>query len=159
MNTTKHKPLIFILDDNKVVRELLAFHFSEHNNWNVQYFTQGHDLLKALHQNPDVVILDYHLGESKNGDFFLKRTKRFPTLILSGQRKIDIAVKLLKQGAYDYIVKDENVLFKLEKSIEKILTLKTQKHNINHHKQNIKADLMNLLVFCVALLSFLFFIF
>ncbi len=155
----KKHPHIFIVDDNRVVTEMLKFHFTEHNDWKVTVFNDGFEMLKHLNQEPDIVVLDYHLNDTKrglDGNFYLKRTKRFATIVLSGQRNIETAVNLLKQGAFDYIVKDENVLFKLEKSIQKILQTKEKVKDIHHHKGQIQKDMLGLFAFLVLLCSFIY---
>ena len=54
----------------------------------------------------------------KSGEEILKEIKEFdtniPVIIVSGQEEIGIAVQLLKLGAYDYIIKDEETKERLE---------------------------------------------
>ncbi|MCE3282153.1 MAG: putative two component, sigma54 specific, transcriptional regulator [Chitinophagaceae bacterium] len=107
-----HYPLkIFIVEDDVWYSSMLEYHLSLNPDNQVTKFHTGQSFLDALHQRPDIVTLDYSLPDI-NGDAILKEiTERSPdskTVIISGQENIKIAIDLLKKGAYEYIVKDED---------------------------------------------------
>ena len=83
--------------------------------------------LKSLNttQNPDIIILDYHLNgiqkNAINGIETLDRIKKInpdiPVIMLSSQDQIEVAVNCMKHLAYDYIVKSETAFIRLQKAI------------------------------------------
>lgn len=107
---------VFILDDDEWYRDLLAHVAALNSEYIVKKFSRGTDLIKALHENPSVVTVDYMLPDM-NGENVLRQIKEFnpdiEVIIISEQGKIDTAVELLKLGAYDYIVKTPDIREKL----------------------------------------------
>jgi DNA-binding NtrC family response regulator len=103
---------IFILEDDVFMAEMLKYHLQLNPDNDVYHYTSGKDLIKALHQEPDMICLDYNL-EGENGgeilDKILERNPNLPVVVVSGQEEIEVAVELLHKGAYDYLVKNENV--------------------------------------------------
>lgn len=91
--------------------EILEYQFALNPNCVVRRFTAGKEALAALDQQPDLITLDYTLPDL-SGTEVLKRIKQFnsdlPVVIISGQEDIGTAITLLKDGAYDYIVKNDN---------------------------------------------------
>lgn len=102
---------IFIVEDDKFYLELLRYHLELNPEYEVFTFNNGLDYLKALRDKPDMVCLDYGLPDF-SGDELLKRTKisskNTEVIIVSGQEDVGIAIQLLKEGAYDYIIKDDD---------------------------------------------------
>jgi two-component system, NtrC family, response regulator AtoC len=102
---------IFIVEDDPWYGELLKYHLSLNPDYDVALFTTGKDCLANLHTRPDAVCIDYSLPDMK-GDDLLNRihsvNKKIPVVVISGQDEIPVVLQLLKAGATDYIVKDEN---------------------------------------------------
>jgi DNA-binding NtrC family response regulator len=115
--------LIFIVEDDPIYGMILERHLSLNPDYAVEVFTSGQDLLKNLYRNPSVISLDYQLGDFTGGEL-LKRIKKYnpeiPVVIVSGQENIGTAVNLLKEGAYDYLEKDDNTRKRLWNDILKI---------------------------------------
>ena len=92
---------VFILDDDDWYRDLLAYVASLNSEYTVRKFSRGSDLIKALHENPSVVTVDYMLPDM-NGEKVLRQIKEYnpdiEVIIISEQGKIDTAVELLKLG-------------------------------------------------------------
>jgi len=102
---------IFIVEDDPWYGEILEYNLSLNPNYHVTRFTSGKDCLDALHKNPDLITVDYALPDI-NGTTLLKQIKTtcpdMPVIVISGQKDISTAVELLKQGATDYLVKNDN---------------------------------------------------
>lgn len=102
-------PKIFIVEDNFMYSYVLESMLSESENLKVTSFTSGEACLELLDNNPDVVILDYNLeGEMTGLDTFRSirlKKPRIPVIILSGQKDVQVAADLLKEGVFDYIEK------------------------------------------------------
>lgn len=114
---------IFILEDDVWYSELLEYHLSLNPDYEIRKFHSAKDCLANLYERPNVITLDYSLPD-KNGDEVLKSIKEqnpdTQVVIISGQEDVATAVDLLKKGAYDYIVKDEETPERLWNTINKI---------------------------------------
>jgi DNA-binding NtrC family response regulator len=102
---------IFAVEDDPTYRKFLEYILSLNPDFEVQFFTSGNDCIKHLHLKPSIIALDYTLPDM-SGEEVLKKVLNFnpsiQVIIVSGQEKIGTAVKLLKLGAYDYIIKNED---------------------------------------------------
>ena len=102
---------IFIAEDDVWYSEILRYHLELNPEYEVKTFDSGKKLIKALHEKPDVVTLDYSLPDT-NGkkllSFLKKESPETQVVIISGRDDISTAVQLLKDGAYDYLVKDDD---------------------------------------------------
>jgi DNA-binding NtrC family response regulator len=119
---------IFIVEDDPVYLKFLNYVIGLNPDHEIKTFSNGNDALNALHEKPSIITLDYSLPD-KSGEEILKEIKEYdsniPVIIVSGQEEIGIAVQLLKLGAYDYIIKDEETKERLE------YALTNAKRNIN----------------------------
>ena len=123
---------IFIAEDDISYSEILKYHLELNPDNEVKTFDSGKKLIKALHEKPDLITLDYSLPDT-NGKKLLsilkKESPNCQVVIVSGQEDIATAVQLLKDGAYDYLVKDDNTKDKIWQAILHIkenLQLKNQ---------------------------------
>jgi DNA-binding NtrC family response regulator len=122
------KILLFLVDDDELFLKSLEFEFTETTESDIRTFATGELCLDNLSQNPDVIILDYHLNsvvnKAINGLETLDRIKAnnqmIPVIMLSAQDRIDVAVNCMKHQAFDYIVKSETAFIRLQKAITTI---------------------------------------
>lgn len=102
---------IFILEDDTWYGSMLQHYLSLNPDYEVRRFEKSSEFFNHLHEHPDVVTLDYSLPDMA-GDEVLKKIKEtYPTiqvLVISGQEDVATAISLLKNGAFDYIVKDDD---------------------------------------------------
>lgn len=123
---------IFIVEDDPFTAELLKYHLEMNPDNEVTLFNNGKELLNALPKKPDLLLLDYNLKGDHGGIVLkqiLEKIPDLPVVVVSGQDDITTAVSLLKDGAYDYIVKDDNMkdrLWSLANRIRSQDTLKQQ---------------------------------
>ncbi len=100
---------IFIVEDNLFYGMLLKTEIEKSVQGEIEMFQTGEMFLINLKRNPDIVILDYHLG-TMNGVDLLKQIKtEYPKvriILLSAQESMNVAVLSLKHGAYEYIEKN-----------------------------------------------------
>jgi DNA-binding NtrC family response regulator len=103
--------VVFIIEDDPIYGEILEYQFALNPNCVVRRFKAGKEALAALDQQPDLITLDYKLPDLTGAEV-LKKIIHFnpdlPVVIISGQDDIGTAITLLKDGAYDYIVKNDN---------------------------------------------------
>jgi len=132
---------IFVVEDDKFYNKLIEHHLKLNPDFDIQTFYNGQDLIDKLSDNPDIISLDYSLPDMTGSDVLAKVRNYDPNIevvIISGQDNISTAVKLLKEGAYDYITKDENIKERLLNTIHKISESKSLKSEVSQLKIQIK---------------------
>jgi DNA-binding NtrC family response regulator len=119
---------IFVVEDDPMYNRMVKYIMELNPDHEVFSFTTGKECLDNLHLGPSIISLDYSLPDI-TGEEVLRKIKSFNkdivVVILSGQQDIATAVKLLKEGAYDYITKDNETK-------ERLL------NTLNHVKSNIE---------------------
>ena len=119
------KKLIFIVDDKDTIGKIISFYLSR--EYECRYFDNP---LKALQQMqsgelPELIISDIRMPEMR-GDEFLSTIKTndlykdIHVVMLSSEDSTTERIRLLEEGAADYIVKPFNPM-ELKIRIEKIL--------------------------------------
>jgi DNA-binding NtrC family response regulator len=114
---TNYLPItIFIVEDNLWYGELLEYKLAQNPDYTIRRFTTAKECLANLGDQPDLITLDYSLPDGKGDQVFRQIKERLPevaVIIISGQEDITTAIGLLRQGAYDYLVKDEETADRL----------------------------------------------
>lgn len=114
---------IFIVEDDPWYGEILEYHLSLNPDYLITRFTTGKECLANMYKQPDLVTVDFSLPDY-TGDVLFQKIKevnnQVPVIIISGQEEITVAVKLLKLGVADYIVKDDNTKDILWNSVIKV---------------------------------------
>ena len=124
MQKTKN-PLIFIIEDSVVYKDLIVGYLQSKGYKDLKTFKDGEECLKEMELKPDVIILDYSFSGINGLELMVKVREDSPEtsfIFLSGQNDVELAVKIMKLGADDYIVKNEKAPYNLVKSIEHLLT-------------------------------------
>ncbi len=114
---------IFIVDDDPLFSKTLKFHLSLNPDYDVEIYPDGRKCLENLYKKPSLICLDYNLPGMSGLEIMRKikdSSKNIPIIIISSQHDVKIAVELLKEGAYDYIVKDEDLFQRLWKALADI---------------------------------------
>ncbi|MES2618673.1 MAG: sigma-54 dependent transcriptional regulator [Bacteroidota bacterium] len=114
----------FVVEDNDWFNKMVVHCLSQNPDIEVKSFFNGKDLLKSLHELPDIITLDYRLPDI-NGDELLKKIKEFrpsiEVIIISEQDDIEVAVELLKLGAYDYLIKNTDLNSRLFNNVNHLI--------------------------------------
>ncbi|MCD4774169.1 MAG: sigma-54 dependent transcriptional regulator, partial [Bacteroidales bacterium] len=131
---------IFIVEDDELYGEMLKHHLSLNPDNEVFSYSTGTECLKNLYKNPDLISLDFGLPDMSGHDVVKKikeHNSNLPIVIVSGQENISTAVQLLREGAYDYFVKDDETKDRLWNIINKIKENLALKNEIDFLKQEI----------------------
>ncbi len=114
---------IFVVEDDEWYNRLLVHNLSLNPDYDIESFTTGKECLDNLHKAPDVITLDYRLPDIK-GLEMLKKIKTenedIQVILISEQSEIEVVVELLKFGAYDYIVKSDDIRERLLNTVQNI---------------------------------------
>ncbi len=134
-----HSFKVFIVEDDVWYGSMLQHYLSLNPEYEVKRFESPRDFFAQLHENPEVVTLDYSLPDCDGAEVLKKIKEHNPdirVIVISGQEDVATAINLLKNGAFDYIVKDDDTKDRLWNSIlhlreisnlkQEVETLKTQ---------------------------------
>jgi DNA-binding NtrC family response regulator len=111
---------VFVVEDDPAYTKFLKYVLGLNPDYEVEFFTNGKECLNNLHKNPAVITLDYSLPDMPGEKVLSQIRSHDPNInviIVSAQEKIGTAVELLKAGAYDYIIKDNETKERLLNSI------------------------------------------
>jgi len=117
--------LVFFVDDDKMILNLLEYTFKSRQGIEVKTFFSGEECLQNMHLKPDLIILDHLFPTNKgqmSGMETLKKLKeadkKVTVIVLSAQQDEKLIPEFLKNGAKKYISKDEYFIDELIESIE-----------------------------------------
>lgn len=132
---------LFLVDDDAVFLKLLEIEFLNlaDFNFSIETFATGEACIENISHKPDVIVLDYFLdGINKNAmngietlDKINAIDPNIPVIMLSGQDKIDVAVRCMHHQAFDYVVKSETAFVRLQKIIPTIFKYKKMEMELN----------------------------
>jgi two-component system, NtrC family, response regulator AtoC len=132
---------IFVVEDNDWYNRLLVYNLELNPDYLVTGFLNGKDCLNHLIENPDVVTLDYRLPDM-NGVEILKKIKQenedIEVILISEQNDISVVVDLLKHGAYDYIVKSDDIKERLLNTVGNIRKRQSLKNEISSLRKEVQ---------------------
>ncbi|TRX31915.1 response regulator [Flavobacterium sp. ZT3R18] len=142
MNTS-NKIKLFLVDDDALFLKSLEIEFMDHADFEIETYSTGELCLANLSNNPDVIILDYHLDgidkEAINGIDTLDKIKAFnpeiAVIMLSSQDKIEVAIECMHHQAFDYVVKSETAFVRLQKIISSLFEFKKIKKELNWYME------------------------
>lgn len=132
--------LIFIVEDDPMYQKMVKYVMELNPDHDVRVFSNGKECLKHLNENPSIVSLDYTLPDME-GDAVLRKIKAYDpgigVIILSGQKDVATAVSLLKEGADDYVIKDNEAKDRLLLSVNKIKEKQSLVKEVNQLRQQL----------------------
>ena len=119
----KNQVNIFIVEDDSTSMEMICDMIRiKFPQLTIYKFNNGEDAISNMALQPKIIILDYYLDklnkDAKNGLEVLTEIREMDpetkVIMISAQEHLDIAVNIIKYGAYDYIVKSETAMYRLE---------------------------------------------
>jgi DNA-binding NtrC family response regulator len=131
---------LFIVEDDPFYGKLLKRHIELNPDNEVSLFNNGKDCLNNIHHQPDLVLLDYGLPDLSGYEVMKKIHIEYPNLpvvIVSGQEDVKTALDLLKEGAYDYFVKDDDTKDRVWNLINKLREKEQLKTEIDILKEEV----------------------
>lgn len=121
--------LIFVVDDDKLIQNLLEYTICSKEGYTVNIFQNGEDCIRNLERKPDVIILDHKfICDNKQLMTGLealveirKREKSVPVIILSGQNNDQVIEDYYTNGATKYISKKDYFINTVLDTCEQVL--------------------------------------
>jgi two-component system, NtrC family, response regulator AtoC len=137
----KNYTICVIEDDplvNQTVCDIMSARYSR-----IYSFTDAQKALDEMHiTNPDLILLDIFLGHHNGLDILenlRKQEYRMPVVMMTAFSDIKMAVRAMKLGAEDFIVKPLD-LEQLELSVEKALEIYDLKRKVNILSEQLKEE-------------------
>jgi len=131
---------IFALEDDPTYLKFLQYVLGLNPDFEATFFSTGRECIAQLHEQPPIITLDYSLPDM-SGEEVLKEIKELSpnsnVIVISAQDKIGTAVELLKQGAFDYITKDEETKDRLLNAINNARKNASLVQEIDHLREEI----------------------
>jgi DNA-binding NtrC family response regulator len=131
---------IFILEDDIWYGSMLYHSLTLNPEYEVVRFDSAKDFFGRLHEGPNVVTLDYSMPDC-DGSEVLKRikdhNKDIQVVIISGQEDVGTAINLLKNGAFDYIVKDDDTKDRLWNTIQHLREIAGLKQEVEDLRKQV----------------------
>ncbi len=114
--------LIFVIDDDEMLAQMLSDHLQKNPLHKVVHFGTGDEAIRHLVQNPDVIILDFNLDsvepEAADGMAILQQIKSLDkqacVIMLSSQAQYGMALQTIVKGALEYVVKDNDAFKRID---------------------------------------------
>ena len=121
--------LIFFIDDDKMILNLLEYTFQSRQDYDVVTYQTGEECLENLHLSPKLIVLDHILtgssGNMLDGMDTLKEIRKVdrdvPVIILTGQGDDELLSEFMNQGANRYLTKDDFFIDSLIETIQEMI--------------------------------------
>ncbi|MEW6468796.1 MAG: response regulator [Bacteroidota bacterium] len=152
---------VFLVDDDRAFLHSLE-HFLQQKlkqNVHISSFASGEECLKHLDEKPDIVVLDYSLNGDPyvlNGMEVMQRIRKAGSqarvIMLSAQDKMDLAVNMVRNGAYDYVVKNEYTFLKIHHVLRNAISSIQLARRLRIHRALTRAALSIALLLIAAVI-------
>ena len=131
----------------------------------ITVFSSGEELIKNLEEGkkPHIIISDYNLSIEGDVCTALQLIEKIntidsmiPVIILTAKDDIKTAIDVLKKGAFDFVIKNDNAFYHIISSIKKVADLLKLKEEIRIQKLKRSKDIKRMtLLFALTTISFI----
>lgn len=138
-------PKILYVEDDQIDQMAFTLYVKSQNlNLDYKFASSVFEAKNLLKQEAfDIVIADYSLGDGNAFEIFDHVTNKAPIIFVTSANDLNLAVKALKTGAYDYLVKDleRNYLGLLPLVIKKAIAHKKAEEELIKAKIQVEESL------------------
>lgn len=126
---------VVVVDDGKFMRKLICDTLKAEGFETIEFDNPITALDEISNINPDLVLVDYEMPEMNGLDFIKKFNpplKGIPTVMLTTERNIDVALQAIRLGASDFLNKpfDKLELIEILKRIDRGNKLKQENERL-----------------------------
>lgn len=127
---------IFLVDDDPFCLAIYQQHLDNMGYREIACFNDDISCIDNLLHQPDVIFLDYNLGDISGVDV-LKTIKQFNpdiyVIFISGREDVETSARTLKHGAFDFIIKKSGDTEKIKQTLMRIEQIQ---HMLYHNRAN-----------------------
>ncbi len=155
---------IFIIEDSAILPGIISVSIKQEFDCDTLLFKNADLAMDHMSECvPDLIILDYKYNEKElkfqtGLDFLMAFRKKYktPVIVFSGQRDKGVALEIIRQGANDYINKDDDDFMDgLLLSIGDILKIQKAKSGITQFKSSLKKVIIGFFVLIILCVIFI----
>jgi len=152
----KHKKYtLFIIENNEAYSFMLKYKLQRHEEYRIVYFKSFEDYIES-NGKPDIILLDYKLLYSCNQvilETLKVHSKSIPFILLVALSEVTSAVSIMKEGVFEYIVKEADSTRLANKLFLKITSILKKKETIKIKTKEMKMFLwLVLLILAVVII-------
>ena len=121
-----HAIKVFLVDHDLITLNKYRQGLENIGYKDIHLFLNGVICINNLHLKPFIIFLNHPIDESSGFDVLKKIRQHYPNIyvvIMSNQENVNLAVDVVRNGAFDYIVKGDNEISKMSQVIERIFLL------------------------------------
>ena len=139
---------IYVVDDNEFNLLMVSTRLRRLFDCQVKSFLKAEECIRAIEDEvPDLVVTDYRLRSAKargmNGDQMMQHIKNdypdLPVIIYSYFPDLEMAVKMMRNGAADFVPRDRHFLNKIAETVQVQLIKVKNKYEVLWGKFSILA--------------------
>jgi DNA-binding NtrC family response regulator len=165
LSSAKHKMnngklyTLFIVEEGDAYTFLLRSKLQKSPEFKVLHYRTGDDVIQNLSQNPAMVIIDDKLP-GLNGISILQALKKhfqkIPVIILSTPDNSSDFLSYMRDGIYDYLIKESDSATMADKLIRRIVKTVKQKENKDTDLQQMRILLAIVILILIIVAVFWF---
>jgi DNA-binding NtrC family response regulator len=148
---------LFIVEDGEACTFLLKSKLQKSPEFKIEHYRSGDEVIENLHLNPDMVILDDKLP-GMNGIQILQTLKKhfnsIPVIILSTPESSSAFLEYMRDGIYDYLIKEKDSSKLADKLIRRIVKTVKLKEDKDQDIQRIRILMAIVLLILAVVLIF-----
>lgn len=152
-------PTIFIIDRNPVYGKLVQQYLEVAEYNEILTFTDAGECLNFLDLQPDIIISEFqHADPGLSGLNFLKTIKkRSPgtdVVFFTSQSDVEVAVKAIRLGAAEYIIKSKYAPDSLLRKVNKLVSYRYELLKNSRVRRKLMASVGFLVILMLVLVYF-----
>jgi len=127
---------IYLVESDLKYAQFLRQTLAKNTNFNISILTSGKDCLETLDKIPDLICIDFALTDMSSDELLLS-IQAFDTnlsvLVFKVKDDVNVTIELLKLGAADYILKNEDLPTLRDDYVTVMNDNKGLKNAVEHH--------------------------
>lgn len=151
------------IDDDPMILDMTKLILEQNEHFEISSYSTAEDFLSAieLKGKPHLVIVDYFLNSkipsamsgSKLIQIFRSQRDQIPVIVISSQKKLSVALKLIKLQVVDYIEKTDDFSSRIVDSVNDVIKMQKICFKKNQIARVIRKDQEHLLRLALILFS------